>query len=56
MSSSKCRITWIEADGTVKFDTRSDPSTMENHADRAEVKEALENESGTSILRSSTLS
>ena len=56
MSSSQCRITWIEADGTVKFDNRSDPSTMENHADRAEVKEALENESGTSIRRSSTLS
>ncbi len=53
MSSSQCRITWIEADGTVKFDNRSDPSTMENHADRAE---ALENESGTSIRRSSTLS
>lgn len=56
MSSSQCRITWIEADDTVKFDNRSDPSTMENHADRAEVKEALENESGTSIRRSSTLS
>lgn len=56
MSSSQCRITWIEADGTVKFDNRSDPGTMENHADRAEVKEALENESGTSIRRSSTLS
>lgn len=56
MSSSQCRVTWIEADGTVKFDNRSDPSTMENHADRAEVKEALENESGTSIRRSSTLS
>lgn len=56
MSSSQCRITWIEADGTVKFDNRSDPSTMENHADRSEVKEALENESGTSIRRSSTLS
>lgn len=56
MSSSQCRITWIEADGTVKFDNRSDPSTMENHADRAEVKETLENESGTSIRRSSTLS
>lgn len=56
MSSSQCRITWIEADGAVKFDNRSDPSTMENHADRAEVKEALENESGTSIRRSSTLS
>lgn len=56
MSSSQCRITWIEADGTVKFDNRSAPGTMENHADRAEVKEALENESGTSIRRSSTLS
>lgn len=56
MSSSQCRITWIEADGTVKFDNRGDPGTMENHADRAEVKEALENESGTSIRRSSTLS
>ena len=26
MSSSQCRITWIEADGTVKFDTAATPA------------------------------
>ncbi len=51
-----CRVTWIAADGTVKYDNRSNPKTMENHADRQEVREAMENDSGTSVRRSSTLS
>lgn len=56
LHARNCRVTWIAADGTVKYDNRSDPKTMENHADRQEVREAMENDSGTSVRRSSTLS
>ena len=56
LHAQNCRVTWIAADGTVKYDNRSDPKTMENHADRQEVREAMENDSGTSVRRSSTLS
>ena len=56
LHARNCRVTWIAADGTVKYDNRSDPKTMENHADRPEVREAMENDSGTSVRRSSTLS
>lgn len=56
LHAQNCRVTWIAADGTVKYDNRSDPKIMENHADRQEVREAMENDSGTSVRRSSTLS
>ena len=56
LHAQNCRVTWIATDGTVKYDNRSDPKTMENHADRQEVREAMENDSGTSVRRSSTLS
>lgn len=56
LHAQSCRVTWIAADGTVKYDNRSNPKTMENHADRQEVREAMENDSGTSVRRSSTLS
>lgn len=56
LHAQNCRVTWIAADGTVKYDNRSNPKTMENHADRQEVREAMENDSGTSVRRSSILS
>ena len=56
LHAQNCRVTWIAADGTVKYDNRSNPKTMENHADRQEVREAMENDSGTSVRRSPTLS
>ena len=56
LHAQNCRVTWIAADGMVKYDNRSNPKTMENHADRQEVREAMENDSGTSVRRSSTLS
>ena len=56
LHAQNCRVTWIAADGTVKYDNRSNPKTMENHADWQEVREAMENDSGTSVRRSSTLS
>ena len=42
------RITWVAADGTVLYDNEADAATMENHADRQEIKAALENGSGQS--------
>ena len=56
LHAQNCRVTWIAADGTEKYDNRSKQKTMENHADRQEVREAMENDSGTSVRRSSTLS
>ena len=40
-SVANCRLTWIDADGKVLFDTHIPAAEMENHADRVEVKEAL---------------
>ena len=49
------RLTWIAADGSVLYDAQADETTMENHADREEVREALANERGESQRYSSTL-
>lgn len=55
LSSSDYRLSLIAADGTVIYDTRADSAAMENHAERAEVKEALENGTGKSERFSQTL-
>ena len=49
------RLTWVEPDGTVIFDSHADAVTMENHADREEIKEALVSGTGSSTRQSSTL-
>jgi two-component system phosphate regulon sensor histidine kinase PhoR len=49
------RVTIISKDGTVLGDSEEDPSTMENHADRPEVIEALAQGTGSSIRYSATL-
>ena len=41
------RVTWIAADGAVLYDSVSEPGQMENHADREEVRQALETGLGT---------
>ncbi len=55
MEAGRFRVTWIGADGTVLFDTRVDESTMENHADREEIREALKTGTGSAVRNSSTL-
>ena len=52
--SEDVRITWIAANGTVLYDNYKDAAELENHGDREEVKEALENGSGESVRYSST--
>ncbi|MBQ6851224.1 MAG: PAS domain S-box protein [Oscillospiraceae bacterium] len=49
------RLTWVDADGNVVFDSHADKSSMENHADREEIKEALTYGTGSSMRQSSTL-
>lgn len=55
LDTSNRRITWIAADGTVLYDSRSDSGVMENHLEREEVKAALATGSGTSFRYSDTL-
>ena len=55
LDTADCRVTWIAADGTVLYDSRSDSGVMENHLAREEVKAALATGSGTSFRYSDTL-
>ena len=55
VEADRFRVTWIDADGTVLFDTQVDQTTMENHADREEIQEAFETGSGSAVRNSSTL-
>ncbi|WP_419502883.1 ATP-binding protein [Candidatus Allofournierella excrementavium] len=49
------RLTLIDADGTVLFDSDADPTQMENHADRPEVIQAIAEGAGESSRYSETL-
>ena len=50
------RVTWVDQDGTVLFDSQEDPAELENHADREEIREALTVGSGEAVRYSDTLS
>lgn len=49
------RVTFIDAQGNVKFDSEADPAEMENHSGREEFKEAMANGEGESTRFSQTL-
>ncbi len=55
LSDESYRITWIDADGTVLYDNQIDTDSMDNHADREEVIEAIEHGVGESARYSDTL-
>ena len=55
LDSDRYRLTWVGADGTVIFDSHADAASMENHASREEIKEALVSGTGSSIRHSATL-
>ena len=55
VQTDKCRITWIDAGGTVLFDSESEQSQMENHLQREEVQQALKIGYGESSRYSATL-
>lgn len=49
------RITWIDRDGRVIYDSNSDTTAMENHLEREEIKAAFKNGYGESSRYSNTL-
>ena len=55
VEADRFRVTWIDTDGTVLFDTQVDQTTMENHADREEILEAFETGRGSAVRNSTTL-
>ena len=55
LSTGDYRVTWIDADGTVLFDTGADASRMENHLEREEIRQALQNGTGEARRYSPTL-
>lgn len=55
LAADRCRLTWIAADGSVLYDTKTDAESLENHASRAEVSQALATGTGESTRYSSTL-
>ena len=55
LAASGARVTVITADGRVLADSQSDPQTMENHATRPEVLEAMAKGDGRSIRHSVTI-
>lgn len=55
LDSEELRITWIDKNGKVLFDNKTDASSMENHLEREEVRQAVENGYGKSSRYSETL-
>lgn len=55
LDSDRYRLTWVDADGMVIFDTHADSATMDNHENREEIREALLTGTGSSVRQSSTL-
>lgn len=48
------RVTWIDGNGEVLYDSGQDDPELENHADRPEVKEAFKTGEGQDIRQSDT--
>ena len=55
LKGNGCRITWINADGEVLFDSSMGTEPMENHLQREEIRQALETGYGESTRFSDTL-
>ena len=55
LDTENFRLTWVDADGSVRFDTWADAAAMENHKDREEIRDALRWGAGSSIRHSATL-
>ena len=55
IDSDDLRITWVDPEGGVIYDTHADTDRMENHADREEIREALEQGRGSAVRQSDTI-
>lgn len=54
LNTENLRITWIDDNGIVLYDNDTDVSSMGNHLDRPEIKQALATGAGQSIRNSDT--
>jgi len=54
-AESQARVTVIGRDGVVLADSQHDSATMDNHAGRPEVRQALAGTTGTAVRHSATL-
>lgn len=55
VEADRFRVTWVDTDGTVLFDTQVEETTMGNHGDREEIREAFQAGFGSADRISSTL-
>ena len=55
VDASHFRLTWIQSDGTVLYDTHAESGQMENHLQREEIRQALRYGTGSAVRRSDTL-
>lgn len=55
IAASGARVTVVTSSGIVLADSQSDPQTMENHADRPEIVQAIAEGNGRSIRHSATI-
>ena len=55
ITAEEYRITWMDADGTVKYDNQVSADRLDNHLQREEIRQALETGEGESSRYSTTL-
>lgn len=55
LSDDNFRITWVDENGKVLFDSKADAISMYNHIDREEISEAIDSGYGESARYSETL-
>ncbi len=55
LAPEEYRITWMDADGTVKYDNQVSADKLDNHLEREEIREALKTGEGDSSRYSTTL-
>ena len=55
VSGCENRITVVNEDGTVAYDSKTDPEDMDNHLMREEIREAFEYSEGNSLRYSDTI-
>ena len=55
LNSADYRITWIQSDGSVLYDSETESAQMDNHLQRTEIQDALADGMGESSRYSSTL-
>ena len=54
LQDPEVRITWVDADGTVLYDDEADAGALPNHADRPEIRQAMDTGEGEIVRTSDT--